>query len=195
VVKVAAPLAYESVLNSLSTGSLQSHIFLKKFGVNAATGTPLASGIVWLIVAHGMIKIGAQSLQGMLDLSFNAAAQPAVRRIGTRTLGVLLSQELGFHLGMNTGATTRVVDRGMRGITAVLSRIVLQVGFLVPRGFFVTISFSARGPECFLRRHTSQLSMPHASIPAQHASRLRFVIGRSHVPPVNGRTSVKWCYS
>jgi hypothetical protein len=127
VVKVAAPIAYESVLNSLSTGSLQSHVLMKKLGVNAASGTPLASGIVWLIVAHAMIKIGAQSLQGMLDLSFNAAAQPAVRRIGTRTLGVLLSQELGFHLGMNTGATTRVVDRGMRGITAVLSRIVLQV--------------------------------------------------------------------
>ena len=35
--------------------------------------------------------------------------------------------------------------------------------------------------------------MPHAPIPAQHASRLRSVIGRSHVPPVNRRTSVKWC--
>jgi len=44
-----------------------------------------------------------------------------VRYAGRRALRGLLAQELEFHLSSNTGAITRVVERGLRGIQAVLS--------------------------------------------------------------------------
>jgi len=78
----------------------------------------------------------AQGLQSINDIIFSTAVQPAVRRAGEDALRGLLQQELAFHLGSNTGATTRIVDRGLRGVGAVLSRIVLQ---LMPQALELTL--------------------------------------------------------
>lgn len=74
-----------------------------------------------LIALHAAAKIVSQSLQSANDILFNRAVQPAIRSAGRRALRTLLSQELAYHLEANTGTITRMVDRGLRGMQAVLS--------------------------------------------------------------------------
>ena len=53
--------------------------------------------------------------------------QDAIRTIARRVFAHLHTLDLDYHLGRHTGATARTIDRGMRGISFLLSAIVFNV--------------------------------------------------------------------
>ena len=63
-------------------------------------------------------------------------AQGTVRRVARDVFEHLHHLDLRFHLARETGALNRVIDRGTRGITFILSSMVFNV---VPTLFEVTL--------------------------------------------------------
>ena len=87
----------------------------------------------------------AQALQSGNDVMFSYAMQPCVRKAGRDTVLQLFDMPLSFHAQSNTGALTRSMERGIRAVTAVLSRIVLH---LLPQAFeliIVAVIIGVRG--------------------------------------------------
>jgi ABC transporter ATM len=54
-------------------------------------------------------------------------AQGTVRRVAADVFAHLHALDLRFHLARETGALNRVIDRGTRGITFILSSMVFNV--------------------------------------------------------------------
>lgn len=63
-------------------------------------------------------------------------AQGTVRRVAAGVFAHLHALDMRFHLARETGALNRVIDRGTRGITFILSSMVFNV---VPTLFEVTL--------------------------------------------------------
>jgi len=58
---------------------------------------------------------------------FAKVAQSSIRRVAKTTFLHLHSLDLSYHLSRQTGAMSRAVDRGTRGINFVLSALVFNV--------------------------------------------------------------------
>ena len=65
-----------------------------------------------------------------------------MRRVAADVFAHLHTMDLRFHLARETGALNRVIDRGTRGITFILSSMVFNV---VPTLFEVTLVAGVRG--------------------------------------------------
>lgn len=59
---------------------------------------------------------------------FGKVAQSSIRRIAKNVFLHLHSLDLGFHLSRQTGALSKAIDRGTRGISFVLSALVFNLG-------------------------------------------------------------------
>ena len=59
---------------------------------------------------------------------FSKVAQSSIRRVAKNVFLHLHSLDLGFHLSRQTGALSKAIDRGTRGISFVLSAIVFNLG-------------------------------------------------------------------
>lgn len=55
--------------------------------------------------------------------------QRAIRHVANRTFAHLHGMDLGFHLSRQTGAVSRILDRGSRGINFIM-RCVPEIGTL-----------------------------------------------------------------
>ncbi len=82
---------------------------------------------VAMIVAYGLLRIGASGFAELRDALFAAVQQRAVRRIALETFQHLHRLSLRFHLDRQTGALGRVIDRGTNGIENVLRLAVFNV--------------------------------------------------------------------
>ena len=125
-VKVAVPFLYQYVLDTLGTGAIRAPTWVADVVAGVAGGN-VATTAGALVLAYTVTKIIAQLLQSANDVVFSYAVQPSVRRAGRTTVLQLLNMPLSFHTESNTGALTRSMERGMRAVTAVLSRIVLHL--------------------------------------------------------------------
>ena len=59
---------------------------------------------------------------------FGKVAQNSIRRIAKNVFLHLHNLDLGFHLSRQTGALSKAIDRGTRGISFVLSALVFNLG-------------------------------------------------------------------
>lgn len=59
---------------------------------------------------------------------FGKVAQSSIRRIAKNVFLHLHALDLGFHLSRQTGALSKAIDRGTRGISFVLSALVFNLG-------------------------------------------------------------------
>jgi ATP-binding cassette subfamily B protein len=89
---------------------------------NAALAIPIA-----LVIAYGMLRVGAAASGELRDALFAKVAQRAVRTAALRTFRHLHALSLRFHLDRQTGGLARALDRGMAGIQSVLRLAVFNV--------------------------------------------------------------------
>jgi ABC-type transport system involved in Fe-S cluster assembly fused permease/ATPase subunit len=82
---------------------------------------------VSLIVAYGLIRIGAAGFGEIRDALFASVQQRAVRLLALRTFRHLHAVSLRFHLDRQTGGLSRVIDRGVLGMQSVLRLAVFNV--------------------------------------------------------------------
>ncbi len=111
IATVMVPIAYSRAVDALAPK-----------GASAVIVLPVA-----MILAYGLLRIGASSFGELRDALFAAVQQRAVRTVALETFRHLHRLSLRFHLERQTGALGRVIDRGTDGIESVLRLAVFNV--------------------------------------------------------------------
>lgn len=121
--------------------------FLYKLAVDVLSGTPASSapatggeitpGVpnetliitvpVMIILAYGGARVLSQAFGELRDLIFIKVSQHSQRSIALDTFRHLHGLSLGFHLERQTGGLSRVIERGVRGISFVLSFMLFNI--------------------------------------------------------------------
>jgi len=89
---------------------------------NAVAAIPLA-----LLLAYGAARVMAIGFGELRDAVFVKVAQNAIRRVALRTFRHLHALSLRFHLERRTGALSRAIDRGTKGIEFLLFFVIFNV--------------------------------------------------------------------
>ncbi len=76
---------------------------------------------VLLIAAYGLLRLSNSVFTELREFFFAKVTQASVRKIALRTFRHLHSLSLRFHLERRTGAVTREIDHGIRGISSLIS--------------------------------------------------------------------------
>ena len=100
---VGVPLVMKRIVDSLDRHT-------------AILAVPLA-----LLVAYGLLRLSTTLFTELREYLFAKVTQRAVRKIGLKVFRHLHALSLRFHLGRQTGGLTRDVERGQRGISALIS--------------------------------------------------------------------------
>lgn len=83
----------------------------------------------------------------MRNAVFASVAQQSIRKIANNVFIHLHNLDLSFHLGRQTGALSKTIDRGSRGINFVLTAMVFNV---VPTIFELGLVSTILGLKCGL---------------------------------------------
>ncbi|MFZ1413468.1 MAG: ABC transporter ATP-binding protein/permease [Defluviicoccus sp.] len=82
---------------------------------------------VAFIIAYGLARVLAQTFGELRDAVFAKVAQRAVREAGIKTFAHLHALSLRFHLDRRTGAVSRAIERGSRGIEFLLNFMLFNI--------------------------------------------------------------------
>ncbi len=74
-----------------------------------------------LVVAYGALRLATSLFTELREFFFAKVTQAAVRTLALRTFRHLHELSLRFHLERRTGAVTREIDHGIRGISSLVS--------------------------------------------------------------------------
>jgi ATP-binding cassette, subfamily B, heavy metal transporter len=125
---VAVPILLKDLVDRLSPAQ------------QAATGVLLVP--VALVVAYGLLRLSTSLFTELREFFFVNVTQAAMRTLALKTFRHLHALSLRYHLERRTGAVTREIDQGIRGISSLISftlysilptliEITLVVGYLV----------------------------------------------------------------
>ena len=96
--------------------------------------TELSSGInllmlipIALIISYGVARIASLTFEGMRDALFSKVSQHAIREVTLAIFKHLHSLSLQFHLNRQTGALSKFIDRGTKGIDFLLRYVIFNV--------------------------------------------------------------------
>ncbi|WP_422049681.1 ABCB family ABC transporter ATP-binding protein/permease [Shimia sp.] len=112
VVAVFTPVLYKNAVDSL-----------------AGEGVPIfALGAVGLTVAYGTNRLLAVGFDQLRDLLFAKVSQRALRRLALTTFRHIHALSLRYHLTRRTGALSRIMDRGVKGVAFLLRFMLFSIG-------------------------------------------------------------------
>ncbi|KAH7722052.1 ABC transporter [Aphelenchoides avenae] len=115
--------------------------------VDAVPNAFLTAGIL-LIVAYGCARAGSSLFNELRNAVFAKVAQHSIRNIAGRIFLHLHNLDLSFHLNRQTGALSKAIDRGTRGMSFVLNALVFNiVPTIVEVGLVMTIFYTKCGVE------------------------------------------------
>jgi ATP-binding cassette, subfamily B, heavy metal transporter len=106
---VTVPLVLKQVIDTLTP-------------TQAVLAMPLA-----LLVAYGALRLSTTLFAELRDLVFVRVSQRAMRRIALQVFRHLHALSLRFHLERQTGGVSRDIERGTRGISALLSYMLFSI--------------------------------------------------------------------
>uniref|UniRef100_A0A8C5V2D3 Iron-sulfur clusters transporter ABCB7, mitochondrial n=1 Tax=Microcebus murinus TaxID=30608 RepID=A0A8C5V2D3_MICMU len=98
-----------------------------------------------VLIGYGVSRAGAAFFNEVRNAVFGKVAQNSIRRIAKNVFLHLHNLDLGFHLSRQTGALSKAIDRGTRGISFVLSALVFN---LLPIMFEVMLVSSVLYYKC-----------------------------------------------
>jgi ATP-binding cassette subfamily B protein len=110
-ITVAVPVLYKYAVDGLA---------LDEFGKMAAVP-------VMMIVAYGVARMLSQAFGEARDALFAKVAQRAIRTAGLATFRHLHGLSLRFHLDRRTGAVSRAIERGTKGIDFLLNFMLFNI--------------------------------------------------------------------
>uniref|UniRef100_A0A0N5A5E6 Iron-sulfur clusters transporter ABCB7, mitochondrial n=1 Tax=Parastrongyloides trichosuri TaxID=131310 RepID=A0A0N5A5E6_PARTI len=88
--------------------------------------TILTTGIC-LIIGYGLARSGSALFNELRNAVFARVSQHSVRKIAHKIFLHLHNLDLAFHLNRQTGALSKAIDRGTRGMSFVLSALIFNV--------------------------------------------------------------------
>jgi ATP-binding cassette subfamily B protein len=124
---VSVPILLKQIVDTLSPAA----------GVVGVLAVPVA-----LVVGYGLLRLSTSLFTELREFLFVNVTQAAMRTLALKTFRHLHSLSLRYHLERRTGAVTREIDHGIRGISSLISftlysilptliEITLVVGYLV----------------------------------------------------------------
>uniref|UniRef100_A0A182YR34 Iron-sulfur clusters transporter ABCB7, mitochondrial n=1 Tax=Anopheles stephensi TaxID=30069 RepID=A0A182YR34_ANOST len=126
--------------------------FLFKMGVDnlnllSMDTVPQAASALTIsvLLGYGIARAGAAGFNELRNAVFARVAQHSIRKIATNVFLHLHNLDLQFHLSKQTGALSKTIDRGSRGINFVLTAMVFNV---VPTMFELALVSSILGVKC-----------------------------------------------
>ncbi|GBP80535.1 ATP-binding cassette sub-family B member 7, mitochondrial [Eumeta japonica] len=128
--------AVDGVNNTMSAGG--SEALLGMSTVPQALGTATFS----LLLGYGIARATAAGFNELRNAVFAKVAQHSIRKLACNVFMHLHNLDLSFHLGRQTGALSKTIDRGSRAINFVLSAMVFNV---VPTIFELALVSSILG--------------------------------------------------
>jgi ATP-binding cassette subfamily B protein len=128
VATVGTPYLYKMAVDALEAGG-------------AARETLLLSLPLWLVVAYGGARLAGVAFNQLRDGVFAAVAQRALRRIALETFRHVHTLSLRYHLARKTGALSRVIERGVKGVDFLLRFLLFSVGPLILELALVAVIF------------------------------------------------------
>jgi len=100
-------------------------ILLKEIVDRLSPATQSAAGLlivpVALVVAYGALRLSTSLFTELREFFFVNVTQAAMRTLALKTFRHLHSLSLRYHLERRTGAVTREIDQGIRGISSLIS--------------------------------------------------------------------------
>lgn len=93
----------------------------------------------------GIARAGSLGFNELRNAVFARVAQHSIRKIAKNVFLHLHNLDLSFHLSRQTGALSKTIDRGSRGINFVLTAMVFNV---VPTVFELVLVSSILGIKC-----------------------------------------------
>jgi ATP-binding cassette subfamily B protein len=108
--------------------------FLYRDAVNALTETgqsPFLLGAVGMTIAYGGSRILSRCFEQLRDVVFAVVAQRAFRNLALETFQHIHKLSLRYHISRKTGALSRVIERGVKGLEFLLRFLLFSVGPLV----------------------------------------------------------------
>ena len=103
LVTVATPYFFKAAVDALS-------------GQAPSPGALLGIGAAGLVVAYGLARVMAVGFAQLRDALFVRVGQRALRRLALETFRHIHALSLRYHISRKTGALSRIIERGVKGI-------------------------------------------------------------------------------
>ncbi|WEJ32307.1 ABC transporter ATP-binding protein/permease [Devosia sp. SD17-2] len=123
------PFAYKGIIDSLDGSAPDNTLVLG-----------LAIPIV-LVIAYALGNVVDAGFQQLRDVLFASVGQNAVRKLALQTFHHMHTLSLRFHLSRRTGGLSRVIERGTKGIEAVVRFAILNIAPTIVEFIVVAVVF------------------------------------------------------
>ena len=125
---ITVPFTFKYAIDALTAAEVSSAGMAEAVATVAASDpATLLAAPASLLMAYGVTRGAASACNEARNAIFNSVSQRAVRRVAGSVFGHLHSLDLDYHLGKQTGALSRKVDRGQRGISFILNAMLFNV--------------------------------------------------------------------
>uniref|UniRef100_UPI0037E7BD5F iron-sulfur clusters transporter ABCB7, mitochondrial n=1 Tax=Semicossyphus pulcher TaxID=241346 RepID=UPI0037E7BD5F len=121
ITNVMVPFMFKYAVDELN--QMSGHML----NLNDAPST-VATMATAVLIGYGASRACAALFNELRNTVFGKVAQSSIRRIAKNVFLHLHNLDLGFHLSRQTGALSKAIDRGTRGISFVLSAIIFNLG-------------------------------------------------------------------
>uniref|UniRef100_A0A8C5HPS7 Iron-sulfur clusters transporter ABCB7, mitochondrial n=1 Tax=Gouania willdenowi TaxID=441366 RepID=A0A8C5HPS7_GOUWI len=118
---VTVPFMFKYAVDELN--QMSGHML----NLNDAPST-VATMATAMLIGYGASRAGSALFNELRNTVFSKVAQSSIRRIAKNVFLHLHNLDLGFHLSRQTGALSKAIDRGTRGISFILSALVFNLG-------------------------------------------------------------------
>jgi len=114
-VNTCVPFIFSHAVDTLTTASL------------ATPEVAIPTLVTSTLLGYGIARAGALGFSELRNAVFAKVAQRSIRKIARNVFTHLHNLDLSFHLNRQTGALSKTIDRGSRGISFVLTALVFNV--------------------------------------------------------------------
>ncbi|XP_051930128.1 iron-sulfur clusters transporter ABCB7, mitochondrial [Hippocampus zosterae] len=121
ITNVTVPFMFKYAVDELN--QMSGHML----NLNDAAST-VATMATAMLIGYGLSRACAALFNELRNMVFGKVAQSSIRRIAKNVFLHLHNLDLGFHLSRQTGALSKAIDRGTRGISFVLSALIFNLG-------------------------------------------------------------------
>lgn len=121
ITNVTVPFMFKYAVDELN--QMSGHML----NLNDAPST-VATMATAVLIGYGASRACAALFNELRNTVFGKVAQSSIRRIAKNVFLHLHNLDLSFHLSRQTGALSKAIDRGTRGISFVLSALVFNLG-------------------------------------------------------------------
>ena len=128
LVAVATPMIMGAAVDNLSGDSGANQI--------------LMLGAIGLTVAYGLSRVLESAFQQLRDIVFAKVGQRALRKVGLETFQHIHNMSLRYHLSRQTGGLSRVMERGVKGVSFLLRFLLFSIGPLALQLILISIALA-----------------------------------------------------